>query len=311
MKATFTYLLATILTAISPLVCHGQESAYTKKDSPMKKALTLMLLTLIVTSTFAQPHEIKRTDRLLTASGLPRYRKGKEISTPFIEAFRYGMDKEAKRWWTGYYEPNVSGAKTAEKARKKREKAHNAYEEKRDKMTDKYPCYRHLFIARPSFAPSFGFSYSPKDTALVYLEQRWDGSKKKGKKVTFHTHKMKVPEAIYDSIQSLHMLAVYTSVQFDPDYTMLDGTRYHFIWSSFPGDKYAISSDNGSPTCKQLQKTFENICVALRTDNSDQLQSLMPTVHELLAHYRTLLLPDVPIDDWDLDATARHRKKQK
>ena len=37
MKATFTYLLATILTAISPLVCHGQESAYTKKDSPMKK----------------------------------------------------------------------------------------------------------------------------------------------------------------------------------------------------------------------------------------------------------------------------------
>jgi hypothetical protein len=29
------------------------------------------------------------------------------------------------------------------------------------------------------------------------------------------------------------------------------------------------------------------------------------TVHELLAHYRTLLLPDVPIDDWDLDATIR------
>ena len=276
----------------------------------MKRTLTLMLLTLIVTSTFAQPHEIKRTDRLLTASGLPRYRKGKEINTPFIEAFRYGMDKEAKRWWTGYYEPNVSGAKTAEKARKKREKAYNAYEEKRDKMTDKYPCYRHLFIARPSFAPSFGFSYSPKDTALVYLEQRWDGSKKKGKKVTFHTHKMKVSEAIYDSIQSLHKLAVYTSAQFDPDYTTLDGTSYHFVWSTFSGDKYARSSDNGSRTCKQLQKTFENICLALRTDNHDQLQSLMPTVHEFLAHYRTLLLPDVPIDDWDLDAAVRKRNNK-
>lgn len=276
----------------------------------MKRTLTLMLLTLIVTSTFAQPHEIKRTDRLLTASGLPRYRKGKEINTPFIEAFRYGMDKEAKRWWTGYYEPNVSGAKTAKKARKKREKAYNAYEEKRDKMTDKYPCYRHLFIARPSFAPSFGFSYSPKDTALVYLEQRWDGSKKKGKKVTFHTHKMKVSEAIYDSIQSLHKLAVYTSAQFDPDYTTLDGTSYHFVWSTFSGDKYARSSDNGSRTCKQLQKTFENICLALRTDNHDQLQSLMPTVHEFLAHYRTLLLPDVPIDDWDLDAAVRKRNNK-
>ena len=269
-----------------------------------------MLLTLFVTSTFAQPHEIKRTDRLLTASGLPHYRKGKEINAPFIEAFRYGMDKEAKRWWTGYYEPNVSGAKTAKKARKKREKAYNAYEEKRDKMTDKYPCYRHLFIARPSFAPSFGFSYSPKDTALVYLEQRWDGSKKKGKKVTFHTHKMKVSEAIYDSIQSLHKLAVYTSAQFDPDYTTLDGTSYHFVWSTFSGDKYARSSDNGSRTCKQLQKTFENICLALRTDNHDQLQSLMPTVHEFLAHYRTLLLPDVPIDDWDLDAAVRKRNNK-
>ena len=311
MKATFTYLLATILTAISPLVCHGQESDYTKKDSPMKKALTLMLLTLIVISTFAQPLKIMRTDRLLTASGLPHYRKGKDINTPFIEAFRYGMSQEAKRWRTGYYEPNIPYVST-EKGRKKREEAYDAYEKKRDKMEEQLPCYGHLFLARPSFTPPYGFSYSPKDTAFVYLEQQWNGSKKrKNKKVTLYAHKMKVSEAIYDSIQCLHKLAVYTSVQFDPDYTMLDGTRYHFIWSSFPGDKYAISSDNGSPTCKQLQKTFENICVALRTDNSDQLQSLMPTVHELLAHYRTLLLPDVPIDDWDLDATARHRKKQK
>ena len=118
MKATFTYLLATILTAISPLVCHGQESAYTKKDSPMKKALTLMLLTLIAISTFAQPLKIMRTDRLLTASGLPHYRKGKDINTPFIEAFRYGMSQEAKRWRTGYYEPNIPYVST-EKGRKK------------------------------------------------------------------------------------------------------------------------------------------------------------------------------------------------
>lgn len=34
MKATFTYLLATILTAISPLVCHGQESPTLKKIAP-------------------------------------------------------------------------------------------------------------------------------------------------------------------------------------------------------------------------------------------------------------------------------------
>lgn len=281
-----------------------------KKTDNMKRALILMLLALFATSTFAQPHTIKRTDRLLTAPGLPRYRKGRDQTVPFIEAFRYEGNEEAKRWWTGYYEPNVSGAKTAEKARKKREKAYNAYEKEWDKMTDSLPHHRHLFIARPSFSSPFGLSYSPKDTALVYLEQRWDGSKKKGKKVTFHTRKMKVTEAIYDSIQCLHKLAVYTSAQFDPDYTTLDGTSYHFVWYSFSGDKYARSSDNGSRTCKQLQKTFENICVALRADNLDQLQSLMPTVHEFLAHYRTLLLPDVPIDDWDLDASTRKRNNK-
>ena len=258
-----------------------------------------MLLTLIATSTFAQPHEIMRTDRLLTASGLPHYRKGKEINAPFIEAFRYGMNQEAKRWWTGYYEPNVSGAKTAEKARKKREKAYNAYDEKRDKMTDELPCYRHLFIARPSFAPPFGFSYSPKDTALVYLEQRWDGSKKKGKKVTFHAHKMKVPEAVYDSIQCLHKLAVYTSAYFDPQSIVLDGTSLHFVWSRYAGDRYAVSPDNGFYFSKPLGRTFCSICTALKADDHDLLLSLMPTVHELLVHYRTLLLPDVPIDDWD------------
>lgn len=281
-----------------------------KKTDNMKRALILMLLALSATSTFAQPHTIKRTDRLLTAPGLPRYRKGRDQTVPFIEAFRYEGNEEAKRWWTGYYEPNVSGAKTAEKARKKREKAYNVYEKEWDKMTDSLPHHRHLFIARPSFSSPFGLSYSPKDTALVYLEQRWDGNKKKGKKATFHSHKMKVTEAIYDSIQCLHKLAVYTSAQFDPDYTTLDGTSYHFVWYSFSGDKYARSSDNGSRTCKQLQKTFENICVALRADNLDQLQSLMPAVHELLAHYRTLLLPDVPIDDWDLDAAARKRNNK-
>jgi len=273
----------------------------------MKKALTLMLLTLIAISTFAQPRKIMRTDRLLTASGLPRYRKGKDINAPFIEAFRYGMSQEAKRWWTGYYDPNIPYAST-EKGRKKREEAYDAYEKKRDKMEEQLPCYGHLFLARPSFTPPYGFSYSPEDTALVYLEQQWNGSKKrKNKKVTLHAHKMKVSEAIYDSIQCLHKLAVYTSAQFDPDYEMLDGTRFHFIWHAFDGDKYAISSDNGSGTCKRLQKTFETICTALKDDDPDQLQSLMPTVHELLAHYRTLLLPDVPIDDWDLDATRKTR----
>ena len=267
-----------------------------------------MLLVLIATSTFAQPREIKRTDRLLAASGLPRYWRGKDANTPFIESFRYEENKEAKRWWTGYYQPTTHYSNT-EKGRKKRNKINDAYNKKWDEMTDLLLRHNHLFIARPSFSAPYGFSYCHKDTALVFIEQKWNVGKKKVKKVTMHSHKMKVDEAIYDSIQCLHKLAVYTSAQFDADYTMLDGTRYHFIWHVFDGDKYAISSDNGSGTCKQLQSTFNKICEAINTDNHELLYALMPTVHELLAHYRTLLLPDVPIDDWDLDATQRKKNK--
>ena len=274
----------------------------------MKRTAIIILLMFIATSTFAQTPGIKRTDRLLTASGLPRYRKGRDQTVPFIEAFRYEGNGEAKRWWTDYYAPTIGGAKTAEKIRKKKEKLYVPYEKKLDKMTAQLPRHFHLFIARPSFSAPYGFSYSYKDTALVYLAQHWDGSKKH-KKMTMTTHKMKVDEAIYDSIQCLHKLAVYTSAQFDPDYTTLDGTQYHFVWSTFAGDKYAISSDNGSSTCKQLQSTFNKICEAINTDNHELLYALMPTIHELLAHYRTLLLPDVPIDDWDLDATQRKKNK--
>lgn len=268
-----------------------------------------MLLVLITTSTFAQPREIKRTDRLLAASGLPRYWRRKDTNTPFIESFRYEGNKEAKRWWTGYYQPTTHYSNT-EKGRKKRNKINDAYNKKWDEMTDLLLRHNHLFIARPSFSAPYGFSYCHKDTALVFIEQKWNVGKKKVKKVTMHSHKMKVDVAIYDSIQCLHKLAVYTSAQFDPDYTTLDGTSYHFIWGTVSGDKYAISSDNGSRTCKQLLRTFDNICVAVRNNDYEGLYANMPTVHKLLAHYRTLLPSDVPIDDWDLDATFRHRQNK-
>ncbi len=48
----------------------------------------------------------------------------------------------------------------------------------------------------------------------------------------------------------------------------------------------------------------------IATSTFAQPRKIMHTVHELLAHYRTLLLPDVPIDDWDLDATARKRNNK-
>jgi len=273
------------------------------------RIITIAFVLWSSVSALAQTSEIKRTDRLLTASGLPRYSKGENMNTRFVESFRYAGDEEARRWWTDYYKPTIHYSNT-EKGRKKRDKINDAYNKKWDEMTQQLPRYYDLFIARPSFSPPYGFSYSNKDTALVYMEQKWNVGKKKDKKITMTTHKMKVDVAVYDSIQCLHKLAVYTSAQFDPDYTTLDGTSYHFIWGTFSGDKYAISSDNGSRTCKRLLKTFNDICLAVRNNDYEGLYAHIPTVHELLAYYRTLLLPDVPIDEWDLDASVRGRNNK-
>ena len=91
----------------------------------------------------------------------------------------------------------------------------------------------------------------------------------------------------------------------------LDGYRtYYQIWERVPDSTPLFDRIASQYVVHYKRQPHENICLALRADNLDQLQSLMPTIHKLLAHYRTLLLPDVPIDDWDLDASARKRNNK-
>lgn len=52
------------------------------------------------------------------------------------------------------------------------------------------------------------------------------------------------------------------------------------------------------------------ICLAIKNDDHESLYSLVPTIHKLLAHYQTLVLPDAPIDEEELDATFRHRQNK-
>lgn len=275
----------------------------------MKKLFFISWLAIVSMVALAQdntPVTYKRTSRLLATTALPRQRT-QDYRLRFIERFTYEGNEEAKRWYTNYYRPRNLGANTP-KQREKKGKILEAYEEKRDEMLTQLPLHRHLFLADPSFNPPYGFSYEDHDsiTSLVYLEQNLKYAKGKDK-IKVISRKMPVDEAVYDSIQRLHMLAVYTAIYMDTDHARLDGTSLHFIWRDYFGDKYATDHDSENTTAKTLGKTFLAICDALAKNDRDALYALMPTVHELLAHYRTLVLPDMTLDEWELDATQRKK----
>ena len=131
--------------------------------------------------------------------------------------------------------------------------------------------------------------------------------------------KMKVDVAAYDSIQRLHLLAVYTAVPMDPtpgnklidvvrrpdaplqvmpSSLNFDTMNFHFVWGHYTGDLYARSHTCMSPTAKKLIETFYNICSCVTHQDSEALRKLKPTVNELLSQYRKLRLPDVIVDEW-------------
>ena len=165
-------------------------------------------------------------------------------------------------------------------------------------------------------------TYDVKDTALVLLKcyDVHPNYPTLGKSKV-KSYKMKVDVATYDSIQRLHLLAVYTAVHMDPTpnsslidtYVVRDPNKpipvmpsffdhrtmdFHFVWGLPTGDLYARSHNSESPTAKKLIETFYGICGSMAHQDNETLQSLMPTVNELLTHYRSLLLPGVVVEEW-------------
>lgn len=281
----------------------------------MNRSLTIILLALIASHATAQTNVSKTTNRLEAATTL-NYRDGAEYIKDMIETFRYEGFLEGKRWHTDYYMPKLP-ATTTGKAQKIKDKVKGGYYEKRFEMMDLYPEHDHLFMVRSNTDGPIALTYDKHDTALVLLKcydmmPELDKSKVK-------TIKTKVDVAVYDSIQRLHLLAVYTAVPMDPTpsnkliHTVLrpdaplgvmptffnfNTMNFHFVWGLHVGDLYARSHTCLSPTAKKLIETFYEICGCVCRQDREQLSKLMPTVHELLAQYRKLLLPDVIVDEW-------------
>ena len=284
----------------------------------MNRFLSVTMLVLLAIGASAQT-----TDRLSASSMLKYDLRGIESDKDMIEILRYEGQLECKRWQTDYYDDKgYYGAKSAEER--------DAYSDKKDAMLEKYPTnHEKLVVIKTPTDPPFALTYDAKDTALVVLKSNeekmaWDKTKIK-------VVKMKVDAATYDSIQMLHMLAIYTAVPMDqridgrlvhfvapnrdPNalYHMipreLEFVRCHFVWADPTGDKYAKTHNCESETAKILQRTFIHICWAVYNNKPDYLDMLDDTIRLLLAQYRRLLLPDVHIDGFMLDRQRLARQE--
>ena len=287
----------------------------------MKKSLITILLVLIANLATAQTNEKKLTDRLETNS-LLKYRRGAAYILNSIETFRYEGNLEAKEWLTEAHQPVFPDKATTKEEQKERDRIRETYYEKMAKMWDTYPNHDYLFMVLPPNDGPIALTYDVKDTALVLLKCRdvHPNYPTLGKSKV-ESYKMKVDVVAYDSIQRLHLMAVYTAVHMDPTpssslidtYVVRDPNKpipvmpsffdhrtmnFYFVWGHFTGDLYARSHNNESPTAQNLIETFYNICASVAHQDPKGLRSLMPTVNELLTHYRSLLLPNVLVDEW-------------
>ena len=263
----------------------------------MKKSMIIAVLAIIASMATAQTNEGWQTDRL-EASSMLKYRKGAAYIIDCIETFRYEGNLEAKEWLT---EAHAHGSSN---------------------HADTFPEHNHLFVVMAPDDGPIALTYDVKDTALVLLKcyDVHPNYPTLGKSKV-KSYKMKVDVATYDSIQRLHLLAVYTAVHMDPTpnsslidtYVVRDPNKpipvmpsffdhrtmsFHFVWGQQTGDLYARSHNSESPTAKKLIETFYGICGSVAHQDNETLQSLMPTVNELLTHYRSLLLPGVVVEEW-------------
>ena len=282
----------------------------------MNRSFTIILLALIASYATAQKTNVSKTTDRLEAVTMLNYLDGAEYIKDMTETFRYEGFLEGKRWYTEYYEPKLPSFLN-EKARKIRRKVEDEYYDKRSEMLDLYPEHDYLVMIRSSVDGPVALTYDKQDTALVLLkcyDMMPQLDKSQVKKI-----KMKVDVAAYDSIQRLHLLAVYTAVPMDPtpgnklidvvrrpdaplqvmpSSLNFDTMNFHFVWGHYTGDLYARSHTCMSPTAKKLIETFYEICSCVTHQDSEALRKLKPTVNELLSQYRKLRLPDVIVDEW-------------
>ena len=264
------------------------------------------------------------TSRLEVFDKAPLMKNGIDYYQKLINTFKYGGNRAAELWYEteeqvyrNKYDALSSQSQRAQQefkeqgdtvlANRTREQYNAQIDEvsrRMDEFDSIYTQYKLLFIEGPSFDAESALAYKITST----VNEKKDGNlntriasgeliaMKSDQNIWFtmtqppflQTVTMDIDGVLLDSLLHLTAYACYTSANRDNHHMILDGTSYYLFWQSM---KSTVSHDADGMQ-KLLAQTFSDITEAVLANDKEKIKSLAPTINRLLAHYRSLQLPD-------------------
>ena len=297
----------------------------------MKRFITMIMAIALCTLGSQAQQQRFRTSRLIN-SGYVTIEKGSRKYNFFL----CGGNPETEKWYTEkrvklerqrnklYDKYNKQFKKLVKKSEakgenefdKKLSKQYDRYSEryykKRDHLKARiyegdsmYERYTLLYFVDPSFDPPYALAYRKwiKDESEDMTNESWNCELIAMKSnIIFHydhTTKpemtsihMKVDDVLLDSIRTLTRLVHYTALNMGESILVLDGTRV-FIFNNFRQMRFTQDSDDHA---RLLARTFGQLYKCVEEHDEAGLEALRPTINDLIAYYRTLILPDQYIE---------------
>jgi len=192
------------------------------------------------------------------------------------------------------------------------------YDKKRDKLIERiyegdsmYVQYTLLYLVDPSFDPPFALAYKcdeehvevsggyirevPRNSELIVMKSNMNFHYDRTTKPEMTSIHMKVDDVLLDSIRTLTKLVYYTALNMDESVVVLDGARA-FIFNY--GCRMRITQDVDDHALL-LARTFGQLYKCVEEHDEAGLEALRPTINDLIAYYRTLILPDQYLHKWN------------
>ena len=285
------------------------------------KRILLILFTLLPVSMMGQN---EKTSRLEVWNRISLTNKGIDYYEKLINTFKYGGNHAAELWYEtdkdAYNNKIIALINESQRAQQEfkaqgdtaransiREQYYAQIaevERKEDYFDSLYTQYPLLFIEGPSFYAESALTY--KITKSSYEEKDGESNirvvngeliaMKSDENIWYtieqppviRTARMEVDGVLLDSLLHLTAYACYTSANRDSHHMVMDGTSCYFFWERMQSKV----SDDADGMQKLLAQTFSNVTKAVLDNDKEKLKSLAPTINRLLAHYRSLQLPD-------------------
>lgn len=297
----------------------------------MKRFLLMMVVALATLSCRAQ-ETLFKTSRPINAGFVDVEDGSKKYNFFFCEG-----NAKAEKWYAkervklrkklnrirnkhnGQYKKYARKAEGTEdeQAWKKLQKLTDKYDKKKNKINDRihkgdstHVLYSMLYFIDPSFDPPEALLYKAdrvwkdngedgrkwvcRNSELVAMKSNVNFfyDRIENRKIT--SSHMKVDDELMDSILSLVSIVRYTSLNMDEHLILIDGSRAYLFYY---GSRVRCSQDADGHQAL-LFRTFGRIMKCVEEHDEAGLESLRPTINDLIAYYRTLILPDQYVSNW-------------